>query len=299
MKNPYEILGVGSSASADELQGAYRRLAKKLHPDLNPGNKAAEEEFKQVAGAYDLLKDPEKRRRFDAGEIDEAGQERPQPRYYRDYAAGEQGHPYGDSSGFADYMDGDDAFAELLRRSQRARANRRGRDRRYEMAISFAESIAGADKRLTLPDGDVLDVKIPAGLVDGQTLRLKGKGDPGAGEGGPGDALIEIEVLPDPRFIRDGDDITLDLPVSVSEAVLGGQVRTPTATGEVMLTIPKGSNTGTKLRLRGKGVPRRGGGAGDQYVRLQVVLPKPPDPEFDAFVAGWENGRNHDPREDR
>lgn len=299
MKNPYEILGVGSSASADELQGAYRRLAKKLHPDLNPGNKAAEEEFKQVAGAYDLLKDPEKRRRFDAGEIDEAGQERPQPRYYRDYAAGEQGHPYGDSSGFADYMDGDDAFAELLRRSQRARANRRGRDRRYEMAISFAESIAGADKRLTLPDGDVLDVKIPAGLVDGQTLRLKGKGDPGAGEGGPGDALIEIEVLPDPRFIRDGDDITLDLPVSVSEAVLGGQVRTPTATGEVMLTIPKGSNTGTKLRLRGKGVPRRGGGAGDQYVRLQVVLPKPPDPGFDAFVAGWENGRNHDPREDR
>lgn len=298
VKNPYEILGLSPSATTEEIQSAYRKLAKKLHPDLNPGNKAAEEEFKQVAGAHDLLKDPEKRRRYDAGEIDETGQERPQQRYYRDYA-GAGYDPYSDASGFSDYMDGEDAFADLLRRSQQARANRRGQDRQYSMAIPFAESIAGADKRLTLPDGSVLDVKVPPGLVDGQSLRLKGKGGPGRGTGGPGDALIEIEVLPDPRFTRDGDDITLELPVSVAEAVLGGQVRTPTATGEVMLTVPKGSNTGTKLRLRGKGAPRRGGGAGDQYVTLKVVLPKPPDPEFDAFVENWAKGREHNPREDR
>lgn len=298
VKTPYEILGVSASATADEIQSAYRKLAKKLHPDLNPGNKAAEEEFKQVAGAHDLLKDPDKRRRYDAGEIDESGQERPQQRYYRDYAGAGQ-DAYGDASGFSDYMDGEDAFADLLRRSQQARANRRGQDRHYGMAIPFSESIAGADKRLTLPDGAVLDVKIPPGLVDGQTLRLKGKGDPGRGTGGAGDALIEIEVLPDPRFTREGDDITLELPVSVAEAVLGGPVRTPTATGEVMLTIPKGSNTGTKLRLKGKGAPRRGGGAGDQYVTLKVVLPKPPDPEFEAFVENWAKGREHNPREER
>lgn len=295
MKNPYETLGVDSTASTDALQSAYRQLAKKLHPDLNPGNKAAEEEFKQITAAYDLLKDPEKRRRYDAGEIDETGQERPQQRYYRDYAGRGQ-DPYADFSGFSDYTDGDDPFAELLRRSQQARANRRGEDRHYRMEIPFSESISGAEKRLTLPDGSVLDVKVPAGLVDGQTLRLKGKGDPGRGTGGPGDALIEIEVLPDPRFTREGDDITIELPVSVQQAVLGGQVRVPTATGEVMLTVPKGSNSGTKLRLRGKGVPRRGGGAGDQYVVLKVMLPKPPDPEFDAFVAKWAEAKEQEGR---
>jgi DnaJ-class molecular chaperone len=296
VKNPYEVLGVAQTASAAEIQSAYRKLAKKLHPDLNPGEKAAEEKFKELAGAYDLLSDADKRKRFDAGEIDASGAERPQHHYYRDFASSDQGNPYADASGFADFMDEDDALAEFLRRSQRTRANRRGQDLHYHLAVDFVDSITGATQRLNLPDGSTIDVKIPPGLVDGQTLRLKGKGAPGTGKGGPGDALIEIEVRPDRRFTREGDDITLELPISLTEAVLGGPVRVPTPTGDVTMSVPKGSNTGTKLRLRGKGAPRRGGGQGDQFVRLKVVLPKTPDPDLEAFVSTWK-GKDYDPRE--
>lgn len=298
MRNPYEVLGVAATASPAEIQSAYRKLAKKLHPDLNPGDKAAEDKFKEVAAAYDLLGDAEKRRRFDAGEIDATGAERPQQHFYRDFATEDGGHPYTSNAGFADFMDADDAFAELLRRGQRARANRRGPDMHYRLPIDFVESITGANRRLTLPDGSTLDVKIPAGLVDGQVLRLKGKGAPGTGEGGPGDALIEVEVRPDPRFTREGDDISLEVLISLSEAVLGGRIRVPTPAGDVTMTVPKGSNTGTTLRLKGKGAPRRGGGQGDELVRLKVVLPRPPDPELEAFVANWEKGKAYNPRED-
>ncbi len=298
MRNPYDVLGVSPKASAAEIQSAYRKLAKKHHPDLNPGDKAGEDRFKEAAAAYGLIGDAEKRRKFDAGEIDASGAERPPQHFYRDYAGAENNHTYNDASGFADFMDTDDVFADLLRRSQRAQANRRGQDLHYRLTIGFAESIAGANKRLTLPDGGTLDVKIPPGLVSGQTLRLKGKGAPGAGKGGAGDALIEVEVLHDPRFARDGDDITLDLPISLSEAVLGGRVRVATPTGAVTMTVPKGSNTGTRLRLKGKGAPRRGGGFGDQFVTLKVVLPSPVDPELEAFVTGWEKGKAFNPRED-
>lgn len=299
MDDPYKVLGVSKTASASEIQSAYRKLAKKHHPDLNPGDKAAEEKFKEVAGAHDLLSDPEKRKRFDAGEIDASGAERPQQRYYRDYAGQGQDNQYEDFGGFRDFSDGEDMFAEMLRRAQQQRANRRGEDMHYRLAIDFTDSIAGANKRLTLPDGGTLDVKIPAGLVDGQTIRLKGKGAPGAGKGGPGDALIEIQVLPDPRFTRDGDDITIELPISLTEAVLGGKIRVPTPTGMVAMSVPKGSNTGTTLRLKGKGAPRRGGGAGDELVKLKVTLPKTADPELEAFVSGWARGKDHNPREER
>jgi DnaJ-class molecular chaperone len=295
--NPYDVLGVAPTASPEDIQKAYRKLAKKLHPDLNPGDKAAEEKFKEVAGAYDLLSDAEKRKRFDNGEIDATGAERPQHHFYRDYATSDHAHPYTNNSGFADYMDADDALAELLRRGERARANRRGQDLHYRLPIDLVESITGANKRLTLPDGGTLDVTIPPGLVDGQVLRLRGKGEPGAGTGGPGDALIEVEVLPDPRFTREGDDLSLELPISLSEAVLGGRIRVPTPTGDVTMTVPKGSNTGTTMRLRGKGAPRSGGGHGDQFVRLKVVLPKSPDPELEAFVSNWDKGKAFNPRE--
>jgi DnaJ-class molecular chaperone len=299
VKSPYEVLGVAPTASSADIQKAYRKLAKKLHPDINPGDKSAEEKFKEVAGAYDLLSDADKRKRFDNGEIDATGAERPQQQYYRDFATADDGHPYTSSSGFADFMDADDTFAELLRRAQRARANRRGEDLHYRLAIDFVDSITGAMKRLTLPDGATLDVNIPPGLVDGQTLRLKGKGAPGRGEGGPGDALIEVEVLPDPRFTRDGDDISLEVPISLSEAVLGGEIRVPTPTGDVVMRVPKGSNTGTILRLKGKGAPHRGGGYGDELVKLKVVLPRSPDPELEAFVTNWSRGKDFNPREGR
>lgn len=297
MSNPYETLDVAPSASADEIQKAYRKLAKKLHPDLNPGDKAAEERFKEVAGAYDLLSDPEKRKRFDAGEIDETGAERPQYRYYRDFADADYG-PYANRGGFADFGDGDDPFAELFRRSARARANRRGEDLHYRLAISFVESITGGDQRITLPAGGTLDVRIPAGIVDGKTLRLKGKGAPGAGTGGAGDALIEIEVRPDRRFEREGDDIRIEVPISLTEAVLGAKIPVPTPTGEVVMTVPPGSSSGSKLRLKGKGAPRRGGGRGDEFVVLKVALPKGGDPELERFVSGWEAGKDFNPREE-
>src|SRR5690348_3040245 len=293
----YSVLSVPKTASAADIQKAYRKLAKKLHPDLNPGDKAAEEKFKEVASAYDLLGDAEKRKRFDAGEIDATGAERQQHHFYRDYAGADDGHPYTNSAGFNDFMDEDDAFAELLRRSQRARANRRGEDLHYQLAIAFVDSIVGTTKRIVLPDGGALDVKIPPGLVDGQVIRLKGKGAPGAGKGGPCASLIEVEVLPDRRFTRDGDIISLELPISLSEAVLDGRIRVPTPTGDVTMSVPKGSNTGTTLRLRGKGAPRRGGGSGDELVKLKIVLSKAPDPELEAFVSSWDMGRNFNPRE--
>jgi DnaJ-class molecular chaperone len=298
VSNPYDVLGVAPTASIDEIKKAYRRLARKLHPDLNPGDKASEEKFKEVANAYRLLGDPEKRKRFDAGEIDESGAERPQQRYYRDYAESGSANPYANDAGYADFAEGNDPFAELLRRSAQARANQRGQDLHYQLPITFAESIAGSTKRLTLPTGGVLDVTLPAGMVDGQTLRLKGKGAPSAGTGGSGDALIEVEVLPDSRFTRNGDDITFEAPISLTEAVLGGQIRVPTATGNVTMTVPAGSNSGATLRLKGKGVPRRGGGSGDQFVKLKIVLPRNPDPELKEFVSNWAAGKMFNPREE-
>lgn len=298
MENPYEILGVAPTASIDAIKKAYRRLARKLHPDLNAGDKVGEEKFKTVANAYRLLRDPEKRKRFDAGEIDASGAEQPQQRYYRDFAGSSRADAYSNDAGFADLADGDDVFAELLRRSAQARANRRGQDLHFRLPIAFAESIAGAVRRLTMPDGEVLDVTIPAGVVDGQMLRLTGKGAPGSGSGGPGDAQIVLEVAPDRRFTRDGDDITFEVPVSLSEAVLGDRIRVPTPTGDVTMTIPPGSSSGSTLRLKGKGAPRRGGDRGDQLVKLKIVLPKEVDPELQQFISNWKAGKAFNPRED-
>ena len=300
MKNPYEILGVARAASPDDIRKAYRRLAKRLHPDLNPGNKASEERFKEVAGAYDLLSDPAKRQRFDSGEIDASGAERPPQQFYKDFAAEAAGHRYESDAGFADFAQADDIFAELLRRQAGDARRARGADLRYRLSIEFLDAVNGANKRLTLPEGGSLDVTIPPGIQEGQILRLRGKGAPSLGEGEAGDALVEISIKPHRFFVRHGDDIHVDLPVTLAEAVLGARVRVPTPTGSVIVTVPKGSNTDAVLRLKGKGVRRRGGhgGHGDELVKLKVMLPPGPNPELEAFLANWVPGTSYDPRRD-
>jgi DnaJ-class molecular chaperone len=297
LRDPYEVLGVEKTASTDEIRTSYRKLAKKLHPDLNPGNKQAEEQFKEVSSAYDLLSDADKRAKFDRGEIDASGAERPQQRYYKDFAS-DADHVYTDASGFEDFATGDDLFAEILRRQAQARANAPGADMHYRLAVDFLEAVNGGTMRLSVPDGGTLEVKIPAGIADGQVLRLRGKGAPGRGTGKPGDALVEISVRPHRFFTREGDDIHVELPITLNEAVLGGEVPVPTPTGPVMMRVPKHSNTGATLRLKGKGVHREGGGRGDELVRLKVMLPPTPDPELESFLAGWLGGKSYDPRRD-
>jgi DnaJ-class molecular chaperone len=296
MNDPYEVLGLAKTAAPEEIRKAYRQLAKKLHPDLNPGDKHAEERFKEVSAANDLLSDPDKRRQYDAGEIDASGAEKAPPhgRYYREYAGG-AGHPYESAEGYADFAEGNDFFAELLRRSREQARRAPDADLYYELNVPFLDAVNGAVRTIALPHGGTLDVTIPAGVEDGQTLRLKGKGAPAPGEGPPGDALVKIVVGPHAFFTREGDDIHVELPITVKEAALGGEVRAPTAMGSVMLRIPKHSSTGDTLRLKGKGVKGRGG-AGDEFVRLKVVMPKEPDAELDSFLAGWTPPSSYDPR---
>lgn len=295
--DPYETLGVKKDASQADVQKAYRRLAKKLHPDLNPGNKKAEEDFKNVSAAYSLLSDPDKRARFDRGEIDALGAERPRQRYYRDFAAEDAPNPYTSDAGFADFADMDDVLSDILGRRGRANLRMRGADVHYRLELDFLDAVNGAKRQVTLPDAAVLEVAIPPGTQDGQVLRLRGKGRPGLGGGAPGDALVEIGVRPHPIFTRKDHDIHVELPISLNEAVLGAKIKVPTPTGSVTMTVPKWANTGTVLRLRGKGIPRPTGGNGDEYVTLKVVLPEKPDPELERFVAQWRPAAADNPRQ--
>jgi DnaJ-class molecular chaperone len=242
------------------------------------------------------LSDPEKRARFDRGEIDASGAERPQQRYYRDFAEGSQ-HPYTGDAGFADFADEDDILSRIFRREGGGDGTfrMRGQDVQYRLALDFLDAVNGGKQQLTLPDGSVLDVNIPAGTREGQILRLRGKGRPGIGGGPAGDALIEIDVRPHPFFTRKGDDIHVELPVSLGEAVLGGKVKVPTPSGSVTMSVPKWANSGRVLRLKGKGVARANGSHGDEYVTLKLMLPDKPDAELEKFVAQWP-GKDYDPR---
>ncbi|HVO03699.1 MAG TPA: DnaJ C-terminal domain-containing protein [Candidatus Cybelea sp.] len=312
MADPYKTLGVAPSATADEIKKAYRKLAKRLHPDVNPGNKKVEQQFKEATAAYDLLSDAEKRRKFDAGEIDENGN----PRGF----AGWGGRGYGGSGGAggtgtrgrgprAADLGLDDEFAEDLFRdffnfgrggAGRAGVKMRGADVSYKAEVSFLEAARGAKKRLTLSDGKTLDITIPAGTLDGQTLRLKGQGLPGSGGASNGDAFVEITVTEHPYFERDGNDVLLECPISLAEAVLGGQITVPTVDGQVSLKVPKNSNTGTQLRLKGKGiVDPRSGQRGDQFVRFVVMLPRQMDAELEQSIDRWakSHGTDADVRE--
>ena len=300
MKNPYDILGVSKTASADEIRSAYRKLAKKLHPDLNPGDKKAEERFKEISTANDLLSDNEKRAKFDAGVIDAAGNEKPQQReYYRNYAGANAGRGrgnanYDSASGFSDFEGMDDLLAQMFAQQQQARRNAKGADVQYHLNIPFLDAVTGATQRLNLPDGSIIDVKILAGIETGRVIRLKGKGRASPGAGPAGDALVEVSVMPHPHFTREGNDLLLDLPVSIKEATIGGAVKTPTATGAVMLNVPPGSNSGTQLRLKGKGIA----GRGDQLVRLRIVLPQRPDHQLNEFLKSWTPAPEDNPRKE-
>ncbi|HEX5794770.1 MAG TPA: DnaJ C-terminal domain-containing protein [Geminicoccaceae bacterium] len=299
----YARLGVGREASQDEIKRAYRKLAKELHPDLNPDKEVAER-FKQITAAYDLLSDPEKRAKYDRGEIDASGQERPQQyQYYRDFADDPQATRFYTREGVGDAESLHDLFEGLFgaggaaqgARSFRMRA--RGADVSYTLPVSFLDAAKGAKKRVTVGDGHTIDLTIPAGVRDRQTLRLKGQGMPGF-EGGPaGDAYVEVHIQPHPFFERKDSNIHLELPVTLAEAVLGGRIEVPTIDGAVAMTVPKGSNSGTTLRLKGRGiVDPRSEQRGDQYVRLRVVLPKTPDPELEEFVRRWSVEHPYDPR---
>jgi len=294
--NPYETLGVKPDASEGDIRAAYRKLAKELHPDLNPGNREAEEKFKAVAAAYDLLRDADKRERFDRGEIDASGAERPRQQYYRDFQEpGASEHPYSSAAGHADF---DDVLSEIFgaHGEGRAQFRMRGPDLHYRLPIDFLDAVNGASKRIGLPDGSTLDVKIPAGTDDGQVLRLRGKGAPGIGGGPPGDALVTVVISPHPYFRRNGDDIELELPVTWREAILGARIEVPTPEGRVRMKVPRPANSGTRLRLPGKGAKRADGSRGDEYVTLKVVLPEEPDPALEGFVEQWSGARDQNPR---
>ncbi len=292
MTDPYEILGVARDASADEIKKVYRRLAKALHPDANPGDAAVEERFKRVSAAYAILSDPEMRARYDQGELDAEGRQQG----FSSRAAG------GGFGGFAGGFRVEDILGDLFGghfddHLRQARGVARGPDVTGAIEIDFVEAARGGKRRVTLPDGRALDIAIPPGIEDGQTIRLKGQGGTAGDGAAPGDALIRISVASHPSFRREGRHVSIDLPVSVPEAVLGARVQVPTIDGPVAMTVPANSNTGDTLRLRGKGLPDPGGAArGDQLVRLKVMLPTRPDSSFTALVRDWASRHAYDVR---
>lgn len=306
-RDPYEVLGLSKTATADEIKKAYRRIVRTSHPDLNPDDAGAQDRFIEATAAHDLLKDPVLRARFDKGEIDASGAERAAERpFYRDYAQ-QPGNPYGQGPGAAEF-DASDLFEEILRQRGQARThgdaggwafNAPGPDRRYQLELDFLEATKGTQKRITLPDGQSLDVKIPSGTADGQTIRLRGKGGEGMGEGPDGDALVTLSVRPHKLFRREGSDIVITLPITIDEAVLGGKVETPTIDGIVALTIPKGASSGQVLRLRGRGVQPPGKKPrGDQRVELRIVMPPKIDEALHSFMTSWRTAHAHDPRKE-
>ena len=312
MKDPYEVLGVPKTASEADIKKAFRSLAKKHHPDKHAGDAAAQKRFQEISGAYDILGDAEKRAQFDAGAIGPDGN----PRGFDPRQGGfRQGNPFGAGFGGAGGPGGrefhfsfdeapggaagfEDIFADLMGGGRRGRGPARtakGEDLSAAVTVSFDEAANGGTRRVVLQNGEQIDVKIPVGVKDGQVVRVKGRGGAGRGGGPNGDILLTVSVAPHPFMSRDGNDIRMDLPVSLKEAVLGGKVPAPTLTGTVSLSVPPNSNSGTTLRLKGKGIAAHGNeAAGDLYVRLVISLPEKPDESLKSFAQGW--GADYDPR---
>jgi DnaJ-class molecular chaperone len=295
MADPYQLLGVARTASDDEIKKAYRKLAKKLHPDVNPGNKKVETQFKEVTAAYDFLSDHEKRQRYDRGEIDESGQSRGFGHARRGPAGARRGPQFD--------MDEQGGAEEVLRdffgfgNRQRPNMRMRGADVSYQVEVNFLEAAQGSKKRISLTDGKTIDIAVPPGTESGQTLRLKGQGLAGAGGAAAGDAFVEVIVADHPLFKRDGFNVSIDCPITLPEAILGATITVPTIDGKVALKLPSDSNTGTQLRLKGKGILNpKTNQRGDQYVRFTVVLPDEVDQDLRDAVERWSKRHSYDVR---
>lgn len=304
--DPYQILGVPRSASEKDVKSAYRKLAKELHPDRNSDNPKAAERFSDVTRAYDLLSDKDKRAQFDRGEIDAEGN----PMGFGGFGGGGfGGGPGGGQRGFRtegfggdDGVDLGDIFEGLFGGGrggragpgggfgggQRTRAAPRGANVQYRLNVAFADAATLAPQRITLSDGKTIDLKLPAGVEDGTQMRLAGKGE--QGPGGAGDALVIIQVQPHAFFRREGDNIRLDVPVSLDEAVAGAKIKVPTVDGAVMLSVAPGTSSGKTLRLKGKGFTRKDGSRGDQLVTLEIALPEG-DADLAKRLEGWRDTR--------
>ncbi|MHB2169641.1 DnaJ C-terminal domain-containing protein [Alsobacter sp. R-9] len=316
MRDPYDVLGVGRSASEADVKKAYRRLAKTWHPDRNKDDPKAREKFSEINNAYEILGDADKRKKFDAGEIDAEGK----PRFTGFEGFGAGGRGGGPRGGFENFhfgfdnaggfrqgrggpgFDAGDIFADFFGSDLGGRGGTRrargGADVRAEAMITLQEAVKGTTLRITLPDGRDVEAAVPAGITDGKTIRLKGQGHPAPGGGPPGDVLVTVRVRPDRRFAVEGNDLRLRLPVRLDEAVLGAKVRVPTLEGVVELTIPANSSTGRTLRLRGKGMPA-GSQRGDLLVTLDVVLPPDADKGLEDLVKDWAATKpGWDPRKD-
>jgi DnaJ-class molecular chaperone len=313
----YQRLGVKRGASEAEIKKAYRSLAKQLHPDRNKDKPDAAKRFGEVTQAYDLLSDKDKRARYDRGEIDEDGNPKmPFGSGFDGYSAGggAQGGPGGGFEGFQNFQDGfggadpadlSDLFEGLfggaagMRGRQggggfggfrhRGRASQKGADISYRLKVPFVDAVALKPQRITLSDGKTIDLKLPKGLEDGTRIRLPGKGQ--EGPGGRGDAFVTIEIESHRFFTRDGNNIRLTLPVTLKEAVLGAKVRVPTPEGPVVLTVPKGTSSGTVLRLKGRGFTGKDGKRGDQLVAAEIDVPAG-DSELETFAERWRGGGN-------
>jgi DnaJ-class molecular chaperone len=292
------VLGISANATPDEIKSAYRNLAKKFHPDLNPGNKSAETRFKEISAAYELIGTPEDRAKFDRGESEAAQAQQPRsgPFYHETQAGGGR---Y--SQGFGG-MD-DDFFSSIFEKMGRggsgfhSASDTRGEDVHYQMEVSFRDAVLGGEREITLPGGKKIRVKIPAGVQSGTKLRLAGLGEPGAGKAPIGDAYVELNVLPSPLFKREGNDLEIEVPISVSEAILGAEVKVPTVDGPVLLKVPPGASSGKKLRLSGKGVLNNSTGKrGDQYVVLKLISPPNADSEIKQAVQAWAHRQTFDAR---
>ena len=313
MRDPYTILGVPKAAGADEIKKAYRKLAKRFHPDHNKTDPKAKEKFSEANSAYEILGDEKKKAQFDRGEIDAEGK----PRGFEGFGAGGAQRPGGGfrtsrgpagaenvefnmGGGRGGFNPADifgDIFGDRARPGQKPQMPK-GEDLAGTVTVSLVDSVKGSSARVLLPSGRQLDVQIPAGIEDGKQIRLKGQGNPGPFGGEPGDALITVRIAQHPFFRVDGRDIRTDLPVTLYEAVLGGAVEAPTITGAVELNLPPGSNSGRTLRLRGKGLPATATlPAGDQLVTLKIVLPDEPDPELDTLMKRWKAERTYKPRD--